>query len=148
MKNRDKKFSKALLIFLLSAAPIKMHSAFIVMGLCAFSLSEAAPLDLGGGGVYKGAEAQSYFATRYGDDFFTRLAAVMAAAGRAKSGEIAPKPKNGAKDTPKLKFVKTDSDSPTVAAVSESLYRDEVAPRKEKGTSDESDYEEQQTNDI
>ena len=124
-----------------------MHSAFIVMGLCAFSLSEAAPLDLGGGGVFRGAEAQSYFATRYGDDFFTRLAAVMAAAGRAKSGEVAPEPKEGAKDTPKLKFVKTDSDSPAVA-VSESLYRDEVAPRKEKGASDETDYEEQQTNDI
>ena len=52
------------------------------------------------------------------------------------------------KDTPKLKFVKTDSDSPTVVSVSESLYRDEVAPRKEKGTSDDSDFEEQQTNDI
>ena len=57
-KNRDEKFSKALPIFLLSAAQIKMHSAFIVMGLFAFSLSEAAPLDLGGGGVFRGAEAQ------------------------------------------------------------------------------------------
>ena len=73
----------------------------------------------------------------------------MAAAGRAKGeGEVAPKPKEGAKDTPKLRFVKTDSDSTATVAVSESLYRDEVAPRKEKGTSDDSDYEEKQTNDI
>ena len=54
---------KPKILFLLSAAPNlkganKMRCAFIVMGLCAYSLSEAAPLDLGGGGVFKGAEAQ------------------------------------------------------------------------------------------
>ena len=66
------------------------------------------------------------------------------AAGRAKSGEVAPKP-TVTKDTPELKFLKTDSDSPA-EAVSGSLYRDEVARLKEKG--DDSEYEEQQTNDI
>ena len=59
-----------------------MRSVAALIAVAAFALSHAAPLDLGGGGVYKGTEAQTYFARRFGEDFFTRLAAVMAKAGR------------------------------------------------------------------
>ena len=141
-----------------------MHRAVAFIAVGVFALSHAAPLDLGAGGVFKGAEAQSYFATRFGSDFFTRLAAVMAKSGAAPS-PAAPSPRKSStsahaqrakkEDRPELKFETKHSDSEPAAAaegegkvavaVSDSLYRDAVAPRTTKGASD---YEEQDTNTL
>ena len=135
-----------------------MHCAVAFIAVGVFALSHAAPLDLGAGGVFKGAEAQSYFATRFGSDFFTRLAAVM-----AKSGAVSPRKSSTSahaqrakkEDRPELKFETKHSDSEPAAAaegegkvavaVSDSLYRDAVAPRTTKVASD---YEEQDTNTL
>ena len=134
-------------------------AAVALIAVCVFALSHAAPLplDLGGGGVFKGAEAQNYFATRYGSDFFTRLAATMAKSGATSTKSAhAPKPK---KDTPELKFVTKHSDSESAAvegegkvagpAISEDvLYRDAVAPSTTKDASEVEVFEEQQTNTV
>ena len=152
-----------------------MHCAVAFIAVGVFALSHAAPLDLGAGGVFKGAEAQSYFATRFGSDFFTRLAAVMAKSGSTSSAASPRKsstsvhaPKAKKEDRPELKFetkhsasepvaagegegkvaVRLPSAGPAIAsavAVSDSLYRDAVAPRTTKGASD---YKEQETNNL
>ena len=107
---------------------------------------------------------QNYFATRFGGDFFTRLAAVMAKSGAAaasttpsrvdsKSVTRAQKRPKKEDTTKELKFVtKQLSDSePVVAEVSDSLYREAVtAPRTTKDAAYEVDitFEEQQTNAV
>ena len=141
-----------------------MHCAVAFIAVGVFALSHAAPLALGAGGVFKGADAQSYFATRFGSDFFTRLAAVMAKSGAASSSPAASPRKSSTsahaqrakkEDRPELKFETKHSDSEPASAaegegkvavaVSDSLYRDAVAPRTTKGASD---YEEQDTNTL
>ena len=135
-----------------------MHRAVAFIAVGVFALSHAAPLDLGAGGVFKGADAQSYFATRFGSDFFTRLAAVMAKSGAAsprKSSTSGNAQRAKKEDRPELKFETKHSDSEPAAAaegegkvavaVPDSLYRDAVAPRTTKGASD---YEEQDTNTL
>ena len=133
-------------------------AAVALIAVCVFALSHAAPLplDLGGGGVFKGAEAQNYFATRFGGDFFTRLAATMAKSGATSTKSAhAPKPK---KDTPELKFVTKHSDSESAAVEGEGkvasaikedvLFWDAVAPRHTKDASEVEVFEEQQTNTV
>ncbi len=48
-------------------------SLLLLSSLAAVSLSSPAPFDLAFGGVYDGAEAQSYFANRFGSGFFASL---------------------------------------------------------------------------
>ena len=108
--------------------------------------------------------SQNYFATRFGGDFFTRLAAVMAKSGAAASttpSRVDSKSVTRAQKRPKkedttkeLKFVtkQLSADSePVVVEVSDSLYREAVtAPRTTKDAAYEVDitFEEQQTNAV
>ena len=140
-----------------------MHCAiaFIAVGVFALSVSHAAPLDLGKGGVFEGADAQSYFATRFGADFFTRLAAVMAKTTGAashrkssKSAHAAKSKEDEEKGAPELRFEETEHPrSESTAAGSavvapDSLYRDAVAPRNTEDDSEEYTYDVEETNTL
>ena len=144
---------------------IKMHCAiaFIAVGVFALSVSHAAPLDLGKGGVFEGADAQSYFATRFGADFFTRLAAVMAKTTGAashrkssKSAHAAKSKEDEEKNAPELRFETEHPRSESTAAGSafsavvapDSLYRDAVAPRNTEDDAEEYTYDVEETNTL
>ena len=66
--------------------------------LCALSVLVAvaaaapSPLDLGPGGVFKSADAQSYFAARFGSGFFANLASLQRGGAAAQRSRPVPAP--------------------------------------------------------
>jgi hypothetical protein len=55
--------------------------AFLVVLVVFLSAVDCKPLDLGGGGVYQSAEANEYFARRFGNNFFANLARSVSSSG-------------------------------------------------------------------